>query len=438
MDKNAFINSQTFYYVILSLEGKYLFANEFFKRKFEKQIGNLQNCTVEDTTHPEDIAKTRGKIAEILKGNEDCVVINIRKKQIKSGAFEWIKWEIHPLKNDKGEIDSFECIGYDIQNEMQLGTTVKDFESKFTETINHITDGYFSLDKNMVVTAVNKVAAEVMGFTVNEILGANYKELFPQEKGYYFPNDYEQVLKDGQTRYFEEFHKDLGRWFYTSVYPFKDGLIIFFKDFHHEYQLRKKLKDSSEKLKAILNSGNEATIFIDKSFFVREQNAKAIEMGFAFLGEPLKKGSDIRVAFGKFKWLSDFEGNFSKALTDETISFEKEVLIKDEITKWFFINYYPVKNLKGEIIGVTLNISEIDSRKKAELELTSQYKKLKKVAWNQSHLVRSPIANLQGLSDLILKNKHSINSEILDYIKHVQSEAQRLDKIVKEIVKETL
>lgn len=61
---------------------------------------------------------------------------------------------------------------------------------------------------------------------------------------------------------------------------------------------------------------------------------------------------------------------------------------------------------------------------------------LKEIAWQQSHRVRSPVANILGLISLIDENKpdHPENKELLTYIK---SEAIVLDQIIKNIVNKT-
>lgn len=53
------------------------------------------------------------------------------------------------------------------------------------------------------------------------------------------------------------------------------------------------------------------------------------------------------------------------------------------------------------------------------------------MAWKQSHLVRSPLANLKGLIAL-LKDEPS-DQEIL---KNIQAELERLDKVIIELAED--
>lgn len=68
-------------------------------------------------------------------------------------------------------------------------------------------------------------------------------------------------------------------------------------------------------------------------------------------------------------------------------------------------------------------------------ELESQNKRLKKIAWKQSHEVRKPVANILGLTNII--NKDELSRENLQTFNYLQQSAEDLDKIIHEIVDET-
>jgi signal transduction histidine kinase len=63
----------------------------------------------------------------------------------------------------------------------------------------------------------------------------------------------------------------------------------------------------------------------------------------------------------------------------------------------------------GEIIGVTINSSNIDESKRAELLIQTQNKQLLKIAHLQSHQIRGPVATILGLLQLL--NRNSLTPE---------------------------
>ena len=76
--------------------------------------------------------------------------------------------------------------------------------------------------------------------------------------------------------------------------------------------------------------------------------------------------------------------------------------------------------------------SDITERKNAEESLKTAYgrirdqiQSIKDIAWKQSHLIRSPVANLKGLVALLKQDP--MNSELINFI---STELERLDNVI--------
>ena len=98
-----------------------------------------------------------------------------------------------------------------------------------------------------------------------------------------------------------------------------------------------------------------------------------------------------------------------------------------------------IRNDKGiavRAIGAMIDVTELQEKIS---EIESRNKKLKNIAWAQSHLVRAPLAKLIGLIKLI-ENKDVATSdyaELLKILSYIVSSAYQLDEIIKDIVKKT-
>ncbi|GAA4772050.1 MULTISPECIES: PAS domain S-box protein [Flavobacterium] len=133
----------------------------------------------------------------------------------------------------------------------------------------------------------------------------------------------------------------------------------------------------------------------------------------------------------------------------ECDSFEKD-LISNEI----FVNFeevYRHRKKNGEIIYVSIQSNTIPYKEKeAKVVLVNditesikhlkaieeQNKRLMKIAWTQSHVVRAPLARIMGLVNLISDEGISIE-EKLEMLSHVLDSANELDEIIREIVKQS-
>jgi two-component system, sporulation sensor kinase E len=85
-----------------------------------------------------------------------------------------------------------------------------------------------------------------------------------------------------------------------------------------------------------------------------------------------------------------------------------------------------------------MGLYDITERKNTEQDLKSAYERIQNhidsirdMAWKQSHLIRSPLANLKGLTS-ILKNDNS-DRLALEYI---QTELDRMDAIIIQMAEE--
>lgn len=136
------------------------------------------------------------------------------------------------------------------------------------------------------------------------------------------------------------------------------------------------------------------------------------------------------------------ELEITRQAIDNTIQsmepFQSEIRI---VTKNGDTKYVSVKiNVQGDQMGnphlLTGSIQDIHERKKAQIELEAQNKRLMEIAWTQSHEVRAPLASLMGLVNLLTRHEQDRlqQKEVLD---KVAKSAQDLDDIIKKIVRIT-
>jgi PAS domain S-box-containing protein len=127
------------------------------------------------------------------------------------------------------------------------------------------------------------------------------------------------------------------------------------------------------------------------------------------------------------KVLSEIKGRSSYQGTFKHKKKNGEIIYVDAQTNSIIFN-----NRNAEIVlatDITESIKHIN-------EIEEQNKKLKEIAWIQSHIVRAPIARILGLAELKLSN---INSE-MNYettLGQIKDSATELDNVVREIITKT-
>lgn len=109
---------------------------------------------------------------------------------------------------------------------------------------------------------------------------------------------------------------------------------------------------------------------------------------------------------------------------------ESNLLVKSKRKIPYYFNSITINYLGQEcIIGTGTNIAE---RKKMEENLRTKNRDLEEFAHMVSHILRAPIAKIQGLTNLINEDD-SDSKENLGLLKYIKDEVVNLDKIIREM-----
>ena len=114
-----------------------------------------------------------------------------------------------------------------------------------TETLlEHLSAGFFLLDRELRITYFNKAAAELLARSRDGLMDCAFADAFPEMAGSVFEQNFRQVLDDGNAVSFETlFEKDpYKNWYDVHVYPRPGGIAVLFRvtteQRHLEEQLR--------------------------------------------------------------------------------------------------------------------------------------------------------------------------------------------------------
>ena len=202
-------------------------------------------------------------------------------------------------------------------------------------------------------------------------------------------------------------------------------------DVTQRWETEKALRRYEANLQTILEITDTAYTLFDKDLNVTGFN----QMAVAFVTEQYHhmpaKGDHLADYFPKDRF-PKFQEYADKVLKGGNMSYEISYAQPDGSLNWYYVRLFPITNNENEIFGIILALSNITERKNAEENLKAAYTKIhnhlnsiQDMAWKQSHLVRSPLANLKGLI-AILKDDPD-DKELIDKI---QGELQRLDNVI--------
>lgn len=187
-----------------------------------------------------------------------------------------------------------------------------------------------------------------------------------------------------------------------------------------------KLQDSEVKLKSIFQSSPHSHIFVDRDFTVLAFNYSAARMTEELNNKTIHEGDLIFNCLNP-EAVDVIRKNVLTALDGQSINLELQMDYSEVRREWWSVDFNPVRNIKNEIIGVSIDAANITTSVKAKQEVLSQNTVLKEIAFAQSHNIRRPVANLQGLLPLL------IDQAEIDFRLHHQFMCQEVDALDSQI-----
>ena len=211
------------------------------------------------------------------------------------------------------------------------------------------------------------------------------------------------ISKDGALKHL---HAEM------AVRRAEDGSLLrvngFIRDISETVHATTSLQKSEANMRAIFDNTETAYVLLDPELKVVSFNQLAYKISFEILKKPLVDGSYALDYFNE-----DFRMQLNKhlqsVLKGSSVSYEVNFpQPSGEVGKWYNTNYHPVWNYEKQVLGVIMAITEITEKKLSELqekkiaaELMQRNQDLEQFAYIISHNLRSPVANIIGITDAL-------------------------------------
>ena len=126
---------------------------------------------------------------------------------------------------------------------------IRTLAKRLTTTLESITDALFTVDRDWVVTYVNREAERLLRRTREELLGRRFWAEFPDIIGTEAETAYRRAMTEDVTTVLEDFHyPPLGGWFEIHAYPSEQGLAVYFRDVTEQHRAREVLREREQQL----------------------------------------------------------------------------------------------------------------------------------------------------------------------------------------------
>jgi PAS domain S-box-containing protein len=164
------------------------------------------------------------------------------------GVTYW-DWTIFPLLDDEGEVDFLVFSLEDVTSSITAERLLRKTKEKFQNTLESISDGFFTLDKEWRFTYLNREAVRLWNLPYDDLIGKSMWDVSPKEIGTIFDRQYHRAVNEKVPVSFEALFPVHNIWLEVRAYPSEDGLSVYFLDIDKKKQGETRVKATNDLLK---------------------------------------------------------------------------------------------------------------------------------------------------------------------------------------------
>jgi PAS domain S-box-containing protein len=386
--------------------------------------------------HPEDIKKTTAALIKVAQG---FPVLDFENRYIrKDGKAVAIFWS---ARWDPAENIAY-CVGRDATEKKAAEENIRKNEKRFRTIFENSADGLCMLSADGIILEINNAGQKILEYLANELVGRSWFDLIHNFDAPIVQKTLLDSVKDAQAdnriEYRSKRADGIYRWIELNFQnelnePAIGSVIAHFRDITEKKLAELAITESEERYRNLFDlSPFPMWLFDVNTFqFLDVNNAAIKHYGYSreeFLSMTIK---DIRPKEDVDKVVKMVEH------TKTTGAFSRGVFthIKKNGERIFVDIQSNLVDFKGKKARLVL-ANDISGRIRYIEDIEEKNKRLREIAWIQSHHVRAPVARIKSLINLIKQSdpEEEDISQLLDYI---AISVDELDVIIKDIVTKT-
>jgi len=271
------------------------------------------------------------------------------------------------------------------------GKTAKSFPSlqstpqdRLHAVLEHIDEGYFSLDDQLVVTYINRAACVLLGREPNDILGRPLFDAFPEARGSIFEDNYRHALQKREELAFETWFgiAPYANWYSVRVYPDDLGISIHFTVITEQKQRAEALHASERRMSEMLDNVHLIALFLDTEGRITYCNGFLADL----VGIPRDEllGKDWFETCLPANDREQVHSMFRRALETKRLvgHYTNDIQTRTGERRAVFWNNTVLTDTQGRVVGAASIGEDITEKRRAELALRQSREKYQSIVDN--------------------------------------------------------
>lgn len=306
----------------------------------------------------------------------------------RNGKQLYVEVTVSSIKDDAGTNLGYVSVIRDITNrkqaEDQLNTLKKNLEdevklksAELNNVFSRITDAFIAFDNNWNYTYLNKQAAELHGRSIEELLGKNVWEEYPQVMTEPFYDALQAAKKTREPQRVQLYYSEIDKWYEDLIYPSEDGISVYYHDITKRKQAELALQLAHEKLNYHINNTPMAVVEFDNSGRIKTWSHRAEEI-FGWTANEMMNNEDALKMLIHKDDMPQLRQLLAGSLPSDTKSFvHLKSYTRDH--KLIYSDWYNsvLKDNKGNTTGIMSLVQDVTTKKEIESSLKEAEEKFR-------------------------------------------------------------
>ncbi len=421
------------------LEGNIIDANQKVLEQFGYTRSEIIRFKIQELHPIEELESSKRVFEEISKKGVIRFEISFKKKN-----GEIFLAEVSSSLFNIGGKKVIQGIVRDISERKLTEQKLKDSEEKHRNMINNLDLGFYQLSWDGILLNHNPAFSKILGFDPSEnLINKNVHDFWqkPEERITYLDElkklgNVKNYLVHAKKKYGEKIVLHLNSHIIEKRKGNPNIIQGLITDITEKFKLEQKLKESEERYRNLFESMPFSIGLLDQKGRVVYCNPATEKLlGYSMedlIGEEFRNLSIVHP-----QYLPLIMKRFKKVIKGENLSpIEIQVYKKNGNLTW--INYQTsLVNLGNESL-LQVIINDISEKKKAELLIIEEVKKLKELDQIRkdlisrgSHELKTPLVSVCGGSELLLQlYKPNLDADVLELLELIEKGGKRLKYLV--------
>ena len=206
-----------------------------------------------EMVHPDDRDKSRAAARAVVAGRPTREFENRCLRR--DGSVAHVMWSARWRPEDGTML----CVARDVTQGKLMAQANRHLAGRLQETLENLTSGFATVDRDWRVTYVNRETEVVLGRTRAALVGEDLWSAVPEMVGSTFEARYRCAMAERVTVEFQEFLPELGRWFEVRAYPTTDGgLALYFHDVTERQRALRLLEETERRFEHVALATSDA------------------------------------------------------------------------------------------------------------------------------------------------------------------------------------